>query len=654
MATSASLKDRISAPLEAGGSVADDHQLSGRMATALEYASTRLSRKVAHITLLVVQREHQLPPPSPQSPYSLSSPLASPAWYPTATSPTTTSARSTISNLKQLIRSSNTTEVPIRERIVHVDFDKLRNGTISPAFSDVSATSVSTAFTADSSESIFSSRLASWPASPSCPSMPMTPATPFTVVSSSTDTGSVVSGPRLQRNADEFGMRMVYVGPLSPRDERALNQTLEKTARKFKIGTSWFSNATSPEAIGLPPTVVQRSLDQNEALFASKTLTLLSLDHLYTFRTCLQSYARTQSPCRLEDAVDELRRLILANGRRKLLKSTLLTSYRWLDPVSETALADVCRMYGRAYGGAEGENGVENDVDPVPAWPLPNLEVLPPPPPPPAMTECPKARCSWIEKREDASKTPPPPPPSLNTTPKQLQVSQNRWSMAEEKEIFGGLMSLELDDEDLEIDAIEAWYRHVQLPPVEIEAPATVEVEASKVRQIAPKLVASPPKRNMALRLQTTFEKPKPALAPPNNDNHVSQVPGGVLRPQPQKPLSLQQEQQQIIQLASSAEEEEDLTARPVSAIISQPTLGWNSISIDGVMLNTPNTATEGSSRNTFGLHDLISPISPTSPQQRLGPLTPNGYDDISPITRNEWGFVTRALPKTAAVGCVE
>jgi hypothetical protein len=653
MSASVSLKDRISAPLEAGGSVADGRQLPGRMSTALEYASTRLSRNAGHITLLVVQRDYQLPALPSQSPYSFSSPLASPV---------ITSTRSTISSLKQLIRSSSTPEVPIRERIVHVDFDNLRNGTISPTFSDVSAGSASTAFTTGSADSIFSSHLASWPASPSCPSLPMTPATPFTVVSLSTDTDSAVSSPGLQKDADEFSMRMVYVGPLSPRDERALNQTLEKTARKFRIGTGWFSHATSPEAIGLPLVVVQRSLEQNDALFTSKSLTVLSLDHLYTFRTSLQSYVRTQSPCRLEDAVDELRRLILANGRRKLLKSTLLTSYRWLDPVSETALADVCRMYRRAYGGAEGESGVVNDVDPVPAWPLPNSEVLPPPPPPPEATKSPKPRRSWIERREDASKTPPPQLPSLDTTPKQSRVSHNRWAAGEEKEIFGGLMNLELDDEDLEIDAIEAWYRDVQLPPVEIHVepnpPVAAEIKVlEEARQVTPKLAASPPRRNLALRLQTTFEKPKAvALAPENNN--IPQATAGVLRPQPQKPLSLQQEQQQIIPLASNtAEDDEDLTARPVSAIISQPATGWNSMSIDSMILNTPNTATKGSSssRNTFGIHGLISPISPTSPQQqRLGPLTPNGYDDISPITRNEWGFVTRALPKTAAVGCVE
>jgi len=661
MAASVSLKDRISSPLEAGVSVADGHQLPGRLTAALEYASTRLSRKAANITLLVIQRDYQLPTLPLPSSYSASSSMASPVWYPSsAAAPPVMSTRpafatSAISSLKQLIRSNNTTEAPIRERIVHICVDQLRNETISPAFSDVSTASTSTAFTADSSDSVFSNRLASWPASPSCPSLPMTPATPFTIASSTTDTGSAVSGPGLQKHLDQFATRLVYVGQLSPRDERVLNQTLEKTARKFKIGfvfppldffevgltkenyrNGWLSNAASPESLGLPPAVAQRSLEQGEALFTSKSLTVLSLDHLYTFRTSLQSYARTQSPCRLEDAVDELRRLILANGRRKLLKSTLLTSYRWLDPVSESALADVLRMYGRGYGGIEGESGVENDIDPLPEWPLTNDEIMPP-----QFTECPRSPCYRVEEREtDVSRTPPPSqPPSLASTPQQSRGSHHRWSMGDEKEIFGGLLNLELDDNDLEIDAIEAWYRDVQLPPVEIQP---VEIEVEEVRQGTPKIAPAPIGRNLALRLQTTFEKPKRILTPEYGTPQSASLPQ-----QPPKTLSLQQEQRRIVQLTTDGEDD-DLTARPVSVIVSKPPMGWNSMSIDGV-LNSAHPDRE-SNRNGFGLgHSLVSPTSPTSPQH-LGPLTPNGYDDISPITRNEWGFITQNLPKTAAV----
>lgn len=109
----------------------------------------------------------------------------------------------------------------------------------------------------------------------------------------------------------------------------------------------------------------------------------MTLDHLYTFKSALSAYTATQSSCGLEDAVDELRRLVLAQGGRKLRKSVLQSSFAWLGPVSDSALSDVIRMYRHAYGGVSGESGLEDDVD-VPAvdensgasWPLPDQPVF--------------------------------------------------------------------------------------------------------------------------------------------------------------------------------------------------------------------------------------------------------------------------------------
>jgi hypothetical protein len=68
-------------------------------------------------------------------------------------------------------------------------------------------------------------------------------------------------------------------------------------------------------------------------------------------------------------------------------------------------------------------------------------------------------------------------------------------------------------------------------------------------------------------------------------------------------------------------EEEGELTARPISGHPSRQhrwTQRWNTVpTIDG---------------------RLTSPLEPQS--SRMGPMTPNGYDDISPVTRGEWGFL--------------
>jgi hypothetical protein len=82
------------------------------------------------------------------------------------------------------------------------------------------------------------------------------------------------------------------------------------------------------------------------------------LDRLYTFKAALSSYSRTLSPLRLEDAVDELRRLVLARKGAVVARAELARWYDWLS-FSDGSLADVRGMYRRAYGGKTGAGGVE-------------------------------------------------------------------------------------------------------------------------------------------------------------------------------------------------------------------------------------------------------------------------------------------------------
>lgn len=231
MSFSPCLKGRISSPLEAGPSVADGHHLPSPVSEALEYASKRLGRKAAHITLLAVRRDYQLP----------TSPIASPT-FTTASVPASTStvsspskpsfpAASRLGALKQLVRSNNSGEGQIRERILHVHLDQFRNDTTSPAFSE--ASTVSSASTADST---FSHRVRR-PGSPTTwGSVPVTPATPFTVMSLASRTEAACSVPgHAAQSPAQFGMKLVYAHPLNLREEKAVSQALEKAAKKFKL-----------------------------------------------------------------------------------------------------------------------------------------------------------------------------------------------------------------------------------------------------------------------------------------------------------------------------------------------------------------------------------------------------------------------------------
>ncbi|OTB20319.1 hypothetical protein K445DRAFT_51468, partial [Daldinia sp. EC12] len=221
---------------------------------------------------------------------------------------------------------------------------------------------------------------------------------------------------RKEYQLPSFGIRLIQTSLLSPKAEKTLRTTILKAERKFRIGTSWLPPAATASACGLNEDLVRRSMLQNEVLFSSEGLTLLGLDRLYSFKSALAVYARstygtTASPSpatpaaktpdstRLEDAVDALRRLVLANGGRPISKSDLLRSYDWLG-VNSRALKDVESMYKRAYGGPERtgafeitrneqrERGREVESKPV----VIKLSAPPPPKTPPRTQTTPSQR----------------------------------------------------------------------------------------------------------------------------------------------------------------------------------------------------------------------------------------------------------------------
>lgn len=67
-------------------------------------------------------------------------------------------------------------------------------------------------------------------------------------------------------------------------------------------------------------------------------------------------------------------------------------------------------------------------------------------------------------------------------------------------------------------------------------------------------------------------------------------------------------------------DEDEERTARPRDCNVPFMLQPWNSSSIDQVLSSDLWSAAESS--------------------PKIGPMTPKGYDDISPTTRGEWGFM--------------
>ncbi|KAI9837712.1 MAG: hypothetical protein M1819_006645 [Sarea resinae] len=90
-------------------------------------------------------------------------------------------------------------------------------------------------------------------------------------------------------------LMLIPAHPLSPKAYRAIMTIVAKAAKKFLIGDEWmkrlldmspdgFEGQTREDAF-----LVRRSLLQNQVLFSSEGLTLLAIDHVYTFKLQLDA-----------------------------------------------------------------------------------------------------------------------------------------------------------------------------------------------------------------------------------------------------------------------------------------------------------------------------------------------------------------------------
>ncbi|KAI5922222.1 hypothetical protein F4810DRAFT_301159 [Camillea tinctor] len=649
-------KQHISSPLEAGRSLLDTHSLPSHLTGTLEYMSKRLARKALHITLVVVRNEYQLPssilpcatPTSPPITPECRAGFASPRFA------------SPMTGLKQLVRRGTNSSIS--------------STTTSETSTSVSALS-SPAFSPAPTEPLASPRRWYVPPTPGTPYTPMTPHTPYSVTTtatsnSATSTVSSSSSTATQSHGNGFGIRLLYTSPLSLKAERALRATIMKAERKIRPGsTGWlFPPVMTAAACGLNQDLVRRSILQNEVLFSSEGLTLLGLDRLYTFKAALAAYARS-IPCptgpspsaplhaplsshpvifanrdggadrtnnhgnsgmttRLEEAVDSLRRLILlANGGRPVPKADLYRSYDWLG-VNPRALSEVERMYRRAYGGPERKGPFEATVEP------PVVEVV---------------------------------------FPKQDVLAEKEEAHIERKVAA---------DTEKELPPVpETPVFKIGAPPPPKSPPRAQTTPVLKLNTNVPTAVTA---KKGNTRLERTRVKPIVGLSaqPWEAPWGVGKKTDGMLHVD-RDSRSLHRQTRQTNRRDKSPHPGEEVDIGDLGLDLELEL----EIRIDHDDNHTHHQHHEhrhhGDSNNTYLyerinnqhprlLHGHTSSISEMmlSPcenpqddedggdigrryhhQSRLGPATPNGYDDISPVTRGEWGFLFQGLAgRTVAV----
>lgn len=663
------LKALISSPLEAGTSILDAHRLPPHLTPALEYTSKRLARKGLHVTLVVARRDYQLPGCPARNEVStisatdnpvtnLPTPPASPA------SLDQVSCAPGFTAFKSLVRSGTDTNL---------------GGTDTSSMKPPQRSMTASLPKKASLASLFDSGLGSprlrWPLTPKTPACtpltPRTPATPATPASSITTASSTTAyssagGASLTPSSN---IRLIYTTPLDPRADKLVRSTLARATRKFGLGASL--TARDAATYNMQPDVLHRSILQNEFLLRTEGLTLLSLDHLYTFKSALAHYSAGTSELgsdfRLEDAVDELRRCILssAGGRLKLPKSVLVGTYEWLGPVDEAALGDIMRMYCRAYGGLTGDTGVEDDLCKAAGKTLRGEVVRPI-----ALTPPPKSRLRMAK----AVATPTTPLPLSAASQSQ---SPRNWVVEGSSSLVNDGMvtvveTLQVKDDRLtpfeerkkSLDEAEQLGND-QAPIAQKASPKTVlgvaEKQGLPTPQITPvALSGSPPKLARAspkaslptLKLQTSFQTP-PKPPPKRKTTPMPKRVSPREQKEPATPPSPQDDLAIVLHADDDVDddgdatdfEDGDLTARPPPSAVRA---FWPGGSIDEILGDR-----QRGGQSSFGHHRRSSSLGLSPLQQHEGPTTPNGYEDISPITRGEWGFLMVSDPfktKTAAV----
>ena len=153
---------------------------------------------------------------------------------------------------------------------------------------------------------------------------------------------------------------LISASSLDPRPRTVLAKLVPKATQRFPAGKQWL-DALSQDPLDARPHssyLRRRSIIQNEILFSSEGLTLLSIDHVYTFKHHLATLSSPGTRARLEApedslvrSVHHLHRITAAYGGRPLTKAYILRAYDHLH-VDEELLRRVCAAYEDKYGRA--------------------------------------------------------------------------------------------------------------------------------------------------------------------------------------------------------------------------------------------------------------------------------------------------------------
>lgn len=181
----------------------------------------------------------------------------------------------------------------------------------------------------------------------------------------------------------DYGQGIMPAWPIPRSTQELLAKIVRKACLKFHFGSSWMTalGSTSGKRSSkdffdvdrLDPYLLHRSLVQHEVIFGGDGLTLLSVDHIYTFKHFLAvlssiNWVPLSRVVCLASCIGLLHRINTLYTGRKPLRGYFLRDYNDIE-INEACLDEVCREYDLKYGKIEPDESTRRtdthlDTDP--------------------------------------------------------------------------------------------------------------------------------------------------------------------------------------------------------------------------------------------------------------------------------------------------
>ncbi|MCJ1346213.1 hypothetical protein MMC31_004428, partial [Peltigera leucophlebia] len=187
----------------------------------------------------------------------------------------------------------------------------------------------------------------------------------------------------------DYGQNIMPAWPIPRSAQIILTKIVTKACQKFRFGASWMNALASSagkrgcsknffDINRFDPYLIHRSLIQHEVIFGGEGLTLLSVDHIYTFKHFVGVLSRinwvplSRVVC-LTACIELLHRINSVYTGQKPLKGYFLRIYKDIE-INVDTLDEICKEYDVKHGSKLNSQAAESppeDIDASGLNPIP-------------------------------------------------------------------------------------------------------------------------------------------------------------------------------------------------------------------------------------------------------------------------------------------